>query len=146
VWKALTQICIKTSHLDAASVCFQNLGNPLALCAPSDDALLEFDSQPETRQDQLAEMAIQLGLHSRIQFMPGAYALAEDLYTNSGNNRKLAELRLARGQWNQVLQSSVEDSSQMQLQTVYYNYGKHLESEGNTEKAVEAYEKANAAK
>jgi hypothetical protein len=57
----LTQVCIKTGHLEAASICFKHLGNPLALCTSDEDEVMEIDA-PVTREDQLGDMAVQLGM------------------------------------------------------------------------------------
>eukprot|EP00755_Sulcionema_specki_P015940 Sspe_Gene.9975::Locus_3352_Transcript_1_1_Confidence_1.000_Length_4513::g.9975::m.9975/K19672/IFT140; intraflagellar transport protein 140 len=125
VWNNMAVVCVKTRRLDVAEVCLGNM-----LDAKGAQALREARKEPEG-DAHVAMLAIQLGQVEE----------AERLYTKCGRYDLLNKMYQACGKWEQAIQTA-EQFDRIHLRSIYYEYARNLEFQGNIDEAVKAYEKA----
>ena len=91
-------------------------------------------SKQETELDaRVGILALQLGMYSD----------AARLFKECKRYDLLSELMQAQGSWDDAIEL-VEKHERIALRTVHFNHAKYLESTGEIEEAIEAYELAKA--
>ncbi|XP_052071458.1 intraflagellar transport protein 140 homolog isoform X2 [Mytilus californianus] len=126
VWENMAKMCVKSRRLDVASVCLGNMGN-----ARGAKALREAMKEPEL-DAKVAVLAMQLGLKED----------AERLLKNCKRYDLLNEFYQSTGQWKKALETA-ETYDRIHLRTTYYNYAKHLETNGELSEAIPNFEKSD---
>ncbi|XP_030068388.1 intraflagellar transport protein 140 homolog [Microcaecilia unicolor] len=126
VWENMARMCVKTQRLDVAKVCLGNMGH-----ARGAKALREAEQEPEL-EARVAMLAIQLGMIED----------AEQLYKNCKRYDLLNKFYQASAQWQKAIETA-ETYDRVHLRTTYYNYGKHLEANGERNVALSFYEKSD---
>jgi intraflagellar transport protein 140 len=125
IWENMAQMCVKTKRLDVAEVCLGNMGHARGAAAVR-------ESRKEgSLEVSIGVLAVHLGLlddAARLFREANRYDLLNRLYQSAGVWDKAA--RVARTQ------------DRMHLKNTYYQYAKHLESIGETDGAIENYEKS----
>ncbi|XP_069503073.1 intraflagellar transport protein 140 homolog isoform X2 [Ambystoma mexicanum] len=126
VWENMARMCVKTRRLDVAKVCLGNMGH-----ARGAKALREAEREPEL-EAKMAMLAIQLGMLDD----------AEQLYKSCKRYDLLNKFYQASGNWQKAIETA-EIHDRVHLRSTYYNYGKHLEANGDRNIALTYYEKSD---
>jgi len=123
VWENMAHMCIKSKRLDVAEMCLGNMGHVRGARAVRDAS-----EEPEL-DARVAAVAVHLGLTEE----------AEHLYAQCGRFDLLNKLYQAMGRWEEAIAvASTED--RIHLKTTHYNHAKHLESIGDVNGAISAFE------
>ena len=123
VWENMAHMCIKSKRLDVAEMCLGNMGHVRGARAVRDAS-----EEPEL-DARVAAVAVHLGLTEE----------AEHLYAQCGRFDLLNKLYQAMGRWEEAIAvASTED--RIHLKTTHYNHAKHLESIGDVNGAILAFE------
>eukprot|EP01059_Diplonema_ambulator_P004781 TRINITY_DN14515_c0_g1_i2.p1 TRINITY_DN14515_c0_g1~~TRINITY_DN14515_c0_g1_i2.p1 ORF type:complete len:1452 (+),score=600.81 TRINITY_DN14515_c0_g1_i2:52-4356(+) len=125
VWTNMAQMCVKTGRLDVAEVCLGNMQD-----AKGARALREAKKEPEV-EAHVAMLALQLGLVED----------AERLYIKCGRYDLLNIMHQACGRWDDAIKTA-EEKDRIHLRTIHYAHARHLESLGDIQNAIKAYEAA----
>ncbi len=129
VWENMAHMCVKTKRLDVAEVCLGNMGH-----ARGAAAVREAKKEPEV-EAAIAAVAIQLGLLED----------AAKLYKECGRYDLLNKMYQAQGKWNLALEIA-DSNDRIHLKTTHHQYGKYLESIGDTSGAIRNFERADSYK
>ncbi|BES89280.1 Hypothetical protein NTJ_02087 [Nesidiocoris tenuis] len=125
VWTSLAKMCVKGRRLDVAKICLGHMGHTRGVAA-----LKAAEKEPE-EEARLAALALQLGLLKD----------AEQLYIKCGRLDLLNKLYQYSGQWDKAIEVA-QKQDRIHLRNTYHNYGKFLESTGDTEAAAHMYQRA----
>ena len=123
-WMKLATIAVKRRDLDVTLFCVTKM--KMARTARDARRLL---ISSKTQDEALASLSINLGLINE----------AIIIIKESGDDEALCRMYQEMNKW----EEAIETASQMNLPTVYYNYAKKLESDGNFTKAIKYYELSN---
>ncbi|XP_049537307.1 intraflagellar transport protein 140 homolog [Anopheles darlingi] len=129
VWMNLAKLCVQTGRLDVAKVCLGHLRRARsvrALRRALDDASLE-------QEARVAVLAIELGMVSE----------AEALYKRCGRYDLLNKLYQASGRYEEALEVA-EHFDRVHLRNTYHRYAEWLKENGQTQKAIECYERTSS--
>uniref|UniRef100_A0A1B6C8A4 Intraflagellar transport protein 140 homolog n=1 Tax=Clastoptera arizonana TaxID=38151 RepID=A0A1B6C8A4_9HEMI len=126
VWSSLARLCVKARRLDVARVCLGNMKDARGMMT-----LRHVQDYPEI-EAQLAALAVHLGLIEE----------AEKLYKSCNKWDLLNKFYQNRGQWDKAI-SLAEEKDRIHLRHTYHCYAKYLEVKGDTELAVQMYQKAD---
>lgn len=127
VWENMAHMCIKTKRLDVAEICIGQMGDARTAQA------LRLSKQETELDARVGILALQLGMYSD----------AARLFKECKRYDLLSELMQAQGSWDDAIEL-VEKHERIALRTVHFNHAKYLESTGEIEEAIEAYELAKA--
>ncbi|KAF6215141.1 hypothetical protein GE061_009892 [Apolygus lucorum] len=125
VWTSLAKMCVKGRRLDVAKICLGHMGHTRGVAA-----LKAAEKEPE-EDARLAALALQLGMVNE----------AEQLYIKCGRNDLLNKLYQYSDQWDKAIDVA-QKQDRIHLRNTYHNYGKYLESSGDTEGAAHMYQRA----
>ena len=128
VWENMAHMCIKNKRLDVAETCLGNMGPVRGARAVRDAA-----EEPEL-DARVAAVAVHLGLTDE----------AERLYRGCDRHDLLNRLYQASGRWKDAV-ALASKRDRIHLKTTHYNHAKHLESVGDLQGAIRAYERAGCA-
>ena len=128
VWENMAHMCIKNKRLDVAETCLGNMGHVRGARAVRDAA-----EEPEL-DARVAAVAVHLGLTDE----------AERLYRGCDRHDLLNRLYQASGRWKDAV-ALASKRDRIHLKTTHYNHAKHLESVGDLQGAIRAYERAGCA-
>lgn len=128
VWEDMAHMCIKNKRLDVAETCLGNMGHVRGARAVRDAA-----EEPEL-DARVAAVAVHLGLTDE----------AERLYRGCDRHDLLNRLYQASGRWKDAV-ALASKRDRIHLKTTHYNHAKHLESVGDLQGAIRAYERAGCA-
>lgn len=128
VWESMAHMCIKNKRLDVAEMCLGNMGHVRGARALRDAA-----QEPEL-DARVATVAVHLGLTDE----------AEHLYAKCGRFDLLNRLYQAMGRWQEAIAVATKHD-RIHLKTTHYNHAKHLESMGELQGAIGAYEESGNA-
>ena len=128
VWENMAHMCIKNKRLDVAEMCLGNMGHVRGARAVRDAA-----EEPEL-DARVAAVAVHLGLTDE----------AERLYRGCDRHDLLNRLYQASGRWKDAV-ALASKRDRIHLKTTHYNHAKHLESVGDLQGAIRAYERAGCA-
>lgn len=126
VWENLTKMCVQTGRLDVARVCLGHLmraSSVRALRKAMEDKTLEEEAK-------IAVLAIELGMLDE----------AEKLYKKCGRYDLLNQLYQACERYEDAIQLC-EQYDRVHLKNTYYKYAEWLRDNGETQKAIEYFEK-----
>ncbi|XP_062537441.1 intraflagellar transport protein 140 homolog [Armigeres subalbatus] len=128
VWTNLAKLCVQTGRLDVAKVCLGHLKRARsvrALRKAMEDPTLEHDSR-------VAILAIELDMIPE----------AEALYKKAGRYDLLNKMYQAAGRFDEALEIA-EHLDRVHLKNTYHKYAEWLKENGQTQKAIQYYEKTN---
>ncbi|XP_035773197.1 intraflagellar transport protein 140 homolog [Anopheles albimanus] len=129
VWMNLAKLCVQTGRLDVAKVCLGHLRRARsvrALRRALDDTSLE-------QEARVAVLAIELGMVGE----------AEALYKRCGRYDLLNKLYQASGRYEEALEVA-EHFDRVHLRNTYHRYAEWLKENGQTQKAIECYERTSS--
>lgn len=128
VWKSLAKMCVKTKQLDMAVLCLghmKHVKGARALREAIEDSTLNLEAK-------VGILAVQLGL----------YADAERLFRDAKRLDLLGNLLEGCNKYTEAIALAANENK-IREKLSYYNYGKALEIEGNLDKAIDMYTKAD---
>lgn len=129
IWENMAHMCVKTKRLDVAEVCLGNMGHVRGAAA------LREARKEGCLEVSVGVLAIQLGLLDD----------AARLFRECNRYDMLNKLYQAAGLWDKAVQTAVT-KDRVHLKTTHFQYGKHLESIGRIDEAIENYELADVAR
>jgi intraflagellar transport protein 140 len=127
IWSNMARMCVKTKRLDVAQVCLGNMADARAARAVRE----AMDKLPE-HEAKVATLAIELGMLSD----------AERLLSSCHRYDLLVKLLVDQSKWKEAIHTA-RAHNRMDLRSVHYKYGRHLETCGQIKEAIEAYEKSD---
>lgn len=125
IWANMAHMCVKTKRMDVAEVCLGNMNN-----ARGARAVREAKAEPEPN---VAVAAVAIELNNLEE--------AEKLYTDCGRYDLLVKFYQATGRWKDALKVCGAHD-RIHLKTCHYLYARHLEALGETDSAIDNYEKS----
>lgn len=123
-WMQLSTIAIKKRDLDVVLFCVTKM--KMARAARDARRLLV---SSKTHHEALASLSMNLGMVDE----------AIVIIKESGDEEALCRVYQEMNNWTEA----IETAGRMNLQTVYYNYAKKLEADGNFTQAIKYYELSN---
>ncbi|XP_046687585.1 intraflagellar transport protein 140 homolog [Homalodisca vitripennis] len=120
VWSSLARMCVKAQRLDVARICLGNMKDTRGVAA-----LRQAEQLPEP-EARVAALAVHLGMLEE----------AEKLYAVCGRWDLLNRLLQAQGKWRDAVKLA-EEKDRIHVRHTCHWYGKHLESQGDLERAAE---------
>ena len=125
VWEGMARMCIRTCRLEAAELCLGSLGHVRGARAARQARGLP---EPDAR---VAAVAAHLGM----------VAEAERLFVRCGRHDLLNALLQAGGRWGAAVEVA-EEHDRINLCATYHRHGEALETSGDFDAALVAFEKA----
>lgn len=128
VWKSLAKTCVKTKQLDMAVLCLGHMKHVRAARAIRKSML----DPTLNLEAKIGILAVELGL----------YADAERLFREANRLDLLGSLLEASNKFSDAI-TLAENENKIRKKLSCYNYAKSLESNGNIEKAIDMYTRAD---
>lgn len=120
LWKNLARISVKCRDVEMGLHCVSKM----RLARITRDVKQEMSTG--SSQTALAVLAINLNLISE----------AEEILKQANDRTALSNFYQLTNRWDEA----IESADRLNLKTVYYNFAKHLESEGSVDEAIKYYE------
>ncbi|CAH1389189.1 unnamed protein product [Nezara viridula] len=124
IWRNLARMCVTTRRLDVAKICLGNMGDSKGV-----SELIKAEDEPEAVR--VAILAMRLGMSEE----------AEKLLTECNRFDIKNKLYQRRNLWDKALETA-QKYDRIHLKNTYHQYGKYLESEGDTDGASHMYYRA----